>query len=111
MVYKDIEMEDMNFGELKKLAEEVRDHSDKTVELFDEAHKLESEIAEVANTNQKRELMDKVRKINREAIAEAHKVIEIENELLLKEREELEKRLDAVQSIESASASPLKDNK
>jgi hypothetical protein len=91
-------MAESNLGELKKLAEEALEHNDKTVELFNEAQKLEIEAQESADTNHRSELIDKLRKINKEAIAEAHKVIEIQNELLLKEREEIEQQFESYQS-------------
>ncbi len=73
-------MRETNFGELEKQAREARDHTDKTIELFDKAHKLETEAAavEAASANQRRELIDKVRQINRKAIAEARKGVKIE---------------------------------
>ncbi len=108
-------MEESNLGELKQLAEEALEHNDKTVELFDEAQKLEREAKEAVDANQRRKLIEKVRRINREAISEAHKVIEIQNELLLKERAEIETRLESLQSMEvspaaAAAAADLKDD-
>ena len=103
-------MEESNLGELKQLAEEALEHNDKTVELFEQAQKLEREAIEAEGVEKQRELIEKVRKINREAIAEAHKVIEIHNDLLLKEREELETRLEMLQSIEPAPSNQSDNN-
>jgi hypothetical protein len=102
-------MGETNLGELKKLAEEAKEHNDKTVELFDKAQKLEIEAKEATETNQQQKLIDKVREINRKAIAEAHKVIEIQNALLLKERDEIEARFETLQSMEISPSANLKD--
>ena len=103
-------MEETNLGDLKKLAEKALEHNDKTVELFDQAQKLEKEAIEADNIDKQRELIEKVRKINKKAISEAHKVIEIQNDLLLKEREEVETRLEMLQSLEPTPLNQLKDD-